>query len=155
MSETILTGELTDDQKEKSVAEKRDRDRYLILLELMLESYEQGEINFSQLCQWVVNISNNFNGDALDEMPELIRYQRVGEVIFKAISSRPLNVRATTPKELKSIIAKMVKFAKKDGYFLAQESEESAFEYISDHLKKMGVNLSTRTIQTYWNSQIK
>ena len=113
------------------------------------------------MCLWLVEISKEFEGleelhgkQVLPKISQRACERWIGQIIMRAVLERPPNIKQNTvPKSLRKVICGLVKLAKEiDGYVLSIETKSglTAFQKISEMMKKMGVKIEPRTVQKYY-----
>ncbi len=144
MAKSILTDKPSEAQIRQREAEKLDWQRFEILINTCLEHYIAIDTNadLKNFCTIVVNISNRFEGEEYEKIPNKGKHRLLGEVIEKAVnhdSIRKANGRKLVnhKQAFKSLVIKLVNLAHHNGYKLINES---AYEYVATLLKQYGIS---------------
>lgn len=151
MVDTLLTRPSTPEQERSKKGREKDLYNFWDLLHIGADAYIDEEFTLEQMSLWILTIAKEFEGDALEYIPENHRNQIVGDLFLRALSARSPAIEQKTPNEIKVLAADLVAMAReKDGYVLGDSKEgRSAFEYISKRLGKFGIALKPGTLKKY------
>lgn len=151
MNKTLLGQQPTKEEIKNDTLEDQDWERYNILLNILCDAYINNDIKkLENMCLMAFKIAKNFKGTILPSIPKRGRDRMIGSIVMKALSEKPLSNSPSPPAPLKKLIVELVKIATNDGYTLTREFDNSAFEFIAKHMRDMGVNITARTVEKYW-----
>ncbi|MCP4995264.1 MAG: hypothetical protein GY934_16025 [Gammaproteobacteria bacterium] len=147
-TKSLLTGEITPEITEIKEKERREWELAETISSGWLEAYQEGEINFDKLLEK--------SRLAVAKLPNRSRWLLFGEVIDKALNSKPPQLGKHKPKTaswIKKAVVGLVDMAvEEDGCKLSLVSNHSAFVYIAELLVGYGVmdKLAPKTVHNWY-----
>lgn len=151
-ADTILGSPVTPEERDKRSAEEQDWDRYRILLDVLFEGYENGDILMPDLVRIAVNCGKDFAGDSLLSLPPGGRHQVLGQFIEKAAATEPkrtaskLRSNQPLPDSLRKLCLELFNIAVKRGKSPFRRDElpkkhraESAPYFVAQRMIQFGI----------------
>jgi hypothetical protein len=149
MGNTVLTSQPTKEQLARDSAEELDWERFTILLDICYEHYIEPttKADLARFCRLLVDISDDFSGDEIDQVPSRGRDRLIGERVYKAVRYDQNRTAGNTPVSNKTVFRKLVN----DLVDLAHEREgrsknkteqtstTPAFKFVAKLLYKYGI----------------
>lgn len=164
MGDTLLTRELSPEDREQQRIEAHDWKKLSVIGEVIAEAYLAGEINAEKALKFYHGVLEEFSGAALGLGRGELGKSRLFYTLAKQVygltpSVPPTKSRITSggaPTEtLRKLIAKLVDLAREDGFVLPRDdrmSPNSAYKKVKEILDNIGIiDCSVNAIHDYYN----